>query len=434
MKIIQAGSIILILIFLIDICYSQEKVTSKKPEHVILNVTENPSESIAVTWRTKENIIQFVQWAKATGSPVIPAENQQKKAKSEMITFMDGDLEPVTFTYHSSIIEGLLPNSKYLYRVGDESVWSEWLEFKTAGSETEPFSFLYFGDAQNDIKSHWSRVIRKAYSIAPEAGFIYHAGDLINRSNSEQEWNEWFYAGSFIHAYLPAFVTPGNHEYGRDMILDQHWRPQFTLPENGPEMELLKETTFFVDYQNLRIISLDADLMDENEEAAKKSMEWLDKILNENTKQWTILTLHYPFYSTKDNRDNDVLRNRFQPIIEKYKVDMVLAGHDHAYGRGMKNIMSMTKEGEVSGPMYVVSVSGPKQYDVSEKSWMTRKAGNTQLFQVISIDGNKLNYKAYTAIGELYDEFNLIKRKGKLNKLINRIPDAPERSFKRSFN
>ena len=28
-----------------------------------------------------------------------------------------------------------------------------------------------------------------------------------------------------------------------------------------------------------------------------------------------------------------------------------------------------------------------------------------QLFQVISIDGNKLLYKSYTALGELFDEF-----------------------------
>ncbi len=429
MKNLFKKGILLPLLCLAGITFAQEASITNIPEHVILNLTENPSESIAVTWRTKENIIQFVQWAEATGSPVIPVENQQNKAKSETVTHVDGDIAPVTYTYYSIIIQGLLPNTKYLYRVGNENSWSEWYEFTTAGTGQDPFTFLYFGDAQNDIKSHWSRVIRKAFSIAPDAGFIYHAGDLINHSNSELEWNEWFYAGSFIHAYLPAFVTPGNHEYGREMILDQHWRPQFTLPENGPDMDLLRETTFYVDYQNLRIISLDADLMDENEEAAQKSMEWLDKILQENTRQWTILTLHYPFYSTKDNRDNDVLRNRFQPILEKYKVDMVLAGHDHAYGRGMKNIKSMTKEGEISGPMYVVSVSGPKQYDLSSKSWMTRKAGNTQLFQVISIDGTILNYRAFTATGELYDEFNLIKRKGKLNKLVNKIPDVPERLY-----
>jgi hypothetical protein len=80
-----------------------------------------------------------------------------------------------------------------------------------------------------------------------------------------------------------------------------------------------------------------------------------------------------------------------------------------------------------AGTVYVVSVSGPKMYDVSNDPWMQRKARNTQLFQVITIEGNKLQYEAYTAHGELYDAFDLIKSKQKPNKLVNRIPNVRER-------
>ena len=47
--------------------------------------------------------------------------------------------------------------------------WSEWVHARTASDKPEPFSFIYFGDAQNDVKSLWSRVIRGAYSDAPKA-------------------------------------------------------------------------------------------------------------------------------------------------------------------------------------------------------------------------------------------------------------------------
>ncbi|MDX1284704.1 MAG: metallophosphoesterase, partial [Draconibacterium sp.] len=257
-----------------------------------------------------------------------------------------------------------------------------------------------------------------------------YAGDLINVTNSEKEWQEWFHAGDFIHATIPSIMTPGNHEYD-STALDNHWRPQFTLPLNGPDHPLLSEVCYFVDYNNLRIISIDADIMTESHETIELTKNWLESILKNNTKTWTMLTLHYPFYSTKSNRDNPELRRLFQPILEKYNVDMVITGHDHAYGRGMHTVKSMTNEDEISGPMYVVSVSGPKMYDLSDKGWMTRKAGNTQLFQVITIDGKKLNLKAYTASGQLYDEFNLRKRKNKPNKLTNKIPDIPERLYSR---
>jgi hypothetical protein len=115
------------------------------------------------------------------------------------------------------------------------------------------------------------------------------------------------------------------------------------------------------------------------------------------------------------------MRETFKPLFDKYKVDLVLQGHDHTYARGMKNI-PMEKKGEESGTMYVVSVSGPKMtdHDVAESNWMDKSAVYTQLYQVITVDHDKLEYRAYTSADELFDAFDLIKRKGKVNQLVNR--------------
>jgi hypothetical protein len=66
-------------------------------------------------------------------------------------------------------------------------------------------------------------------------------------------------------------------------------------------------------------------------------------------------------------------------------------------------------------------------YEVSADPWMERRAGNTQLFQIITIEDNTLSYQAFTATGQLYDAFDLVKEEGKPNQLINKIPDFPER-------
>ena len=80
------------------------------------------------------------------------------------------------------------------------------------------------------------------------------------------------------------------------------------------------------------------------------------------------------------------------------------------------------------GPIYVVSVSGPKMYDIGLQNWMDRAASNTQLFQTISIDGNKLAYQAYTVTGQKYDSFTLLKGKNRKNTLTDQAPLlAPER-------
>jgi len=59
---------------------------------------------------------------------------------------------------------------------------------------------------------------------------------------------------------------------------------------------------------------------------------------------------------------------------------------------------------------------------------MHRAAGHTQLFQVVSVDGDMLSVETRTATGSLYDAFELLKETGKANKLVDKIPaEAAER-------
>lgn len=396
------------------------------PDRIILNLTNDAAHSVAVNWRTDTTVENsIVQVAVATHGPEFVKETRDIQGNKEFLTHKPENDPEVSATYHSAIISDLVPGRKYVYRVGSEQGWSEWFQIKMPEAEKK-ISFLYFGDAQNSLKSMWSRVIRQAYSSVPDVDFMLHAGDLINRHDREEEWGEWFYSGSFIHAMVPSVMTPGNHEY-KDVVLSPQWRPQFNLPLNGPKG--LEEVCYQVNYPNLKIVSLDAEQIDESEKYKIAQRDWLDSILTYNPRKWTVITFHYPIFSTKPNRDNIEFRSMFKPIFDKHKVDIVLQGHDHAYGRGMVNNVPTgynVKE-KTSGTMYVVSVSGPKQYDVSDDPWMDRRAANTQLFQIISIVGDKLSYGAYTATGELYDEFELLKSENAPNKLINKIPEFQER-------
>lgn len=401
---------------------------AREPDRVILNLTETPGTSLAVNWRSDTSIAEgFVEYAVATSGPEF----------SELVTRISARLEPLTTKhleeprvdahYFSATITGLMPAEKYVYRVGTDGAWSEWYQVQMPDTEGEKLSFIYFGDAQNDLKSMWSRVIREAYKTIPTVDFMLHAGDLINRHDRDLEWGEWFYAGSFIHATVPSVMTPGNHEYGKGVILSPQWRPQFNLPLNGPTG--LEETCYVVNYPNLKVISLDAEQIDESPFFLNKQARWLDSVLTNDPRKWTAITFHYPVFSTKPNRDNEKLRERFKPIFDKHKVDIVLQGHDHAYGRGMVNNVptGYSVNDKTSGTMYVVSVSGPKMYDISNDPWMDRKARNTQLFQIITIEKDVLSFQSFTATGELYDAFDLEKRRDKPNKLVNRIPESKER-------
>ena len=309
---------------------------SGEPDRVILNLTENPETSIAVNWRTDTTIQSgFVEWTLATPGPEFREQATKLEAQREALKVKRLDEPEVKANYYSATINNLLPGKKYVYRVGSEGYWSEWYQVQMPDASKEKLSFVYFGDAQNDVKSMWSRVIREAYKTIPTVDFMLHAGDLINRHDRDLEWGEWFYAGNYIHATVPSVMTPGNHEYGTGVILSPQWRPQFNLPKNGPKG--LEETCFVINYSNLKVISLDAEQIDESPAYLEKQRVWLDSVLTVDPRKWTAITFHYPVFSTKPNRDNENLRKHFKPIFDKHKVDIILQGHDHAYGRRYGN-------------------------------------------------------------------------------------------------
>ncbi|MBM3793524.1 MAG: metallophosphoesterase family protein [Acidobacteria bacterium] len=395
-----------------------EKVTPRElhrptatPDRIILTWAGDPSTTQAVTWRTSNTVERAVaQIAVASEGPEFVKQARTAEARSEA---MKTDLNEARS--YSVEFTGLQPGTAYVYRVGDGENWSEWNQFRTAAAGTAPLEFIYVGDAQNDIYSLWSRLIRQGLRDAPRMQFIVHAGDLVTTSTSDELWGEWHQAAGWINRSVASFPTPGNHEYPQtdgQRVLAPLYRPQFTLPGNG--VAGLEETNYYVDIQGVRMISLNSNERQEEQAA------WLDKLLGAgHTNRWVVLTFHHPIYSSAKGRDNPKLREMWQPLFDKHKVDLVLTGHDHTYAR--TNLVGST--------VYVVSVSGPKMYVLERNPRMMRAAANTQLFQIVRIDGGTLQYEARTATGALYDAFELRKanKRGSTNKLTNRVPSMPER-------
>ena len=243
------------------------EIPSKDPDRIMLTFYGDPATSRAVTWRTSTNIeTGYAQLAEATVNSSFKEDVETIEAKTEIFDLgLYKANASLTVHYHSVIFENLKPDQLYVYRVGDgNDFWSEWIQFRTAKKEYASTKFVYFGDAQNEVLDHWSRVIRMAYQMAPNASFVIHAGDLINSAHRDYEWAEWYKAGGFIHSQWTAIPVVGNHEFrpkakGESRELALQWRPQFTLPIEKQLNETLHETGYTVDYQAIRIIVLNSN-------------------------------------------------------------------------------------------------------------------------------------------------------------------------------
>jgi 3',5'-cyclic AMP phosphodiesterase CpdA len=410
---------------------------SSWPDRVVVTLGSDPARSISVAWRTDGTVVQSqAQIVEASPDARFDLDAVTVKATTEIL-----DLEKVqgvraildipanaglpAVRYHSAVLSGLQPDTLYAYRVsGGEGRWSEWFQVRTAPI-SGPVSFLYLGDAQNGILSHWARTIRAAYAKAPDARFIIHAGDLVNEGSRDFEWAQWFKAVGFIHGMIPAVPVAGNHEYSRvggDPALAQRmlsilWRPQFTLPADPSLPEELRESVYSVRYSD----DLEVFVLDTNAPDIAMQARWLDERLTASSARWRVATFHHPLFSSAGDRDSPRQREPLLPVFRKHSVDLVLQGHDHTYARGTlpqtPERLASGQDGDV-GTMFVNSVSGPKQYVFSEDGWdryasegvrLDRRAENTQFFQLVRIDGMKLVYEAYTADGQLYDAFAIEK-------------------------
>lgn len=369
------------------------------PHHIKLSWETSPVNSQAVSWRTQASITEsYLEYTHATASPFFENKTRVIKAHTDSLTVDDG-----LWQYHSVNIEDLEPNTVYSYRVGCGDLWSDWSEFTTASGENGPFMFLYFGDLQRDIYSLGSRVLHQAVLANPNTKFMLFAGDMVHRGGLNKEnWDEFFRAGGWIFQNIPTIATPGNHEHliaksGEN--ISPLWFLNYRFPRNGPAGH--EEETYYIDYNNVRIISLNLCRYKYPEDR-KELYKWTEERLKEFKGDWVLITQHYNMVGSARNRSEEIRFPEFKELFERYKVPLVLTGHEHVYARGRMN---------ADFPVYVVSVAGPYQNAILFGNWLERAGTSMQLYQEIHITPDSLQYISKTLLGDIYDEFVIIKRK-----------------------
>lgn len=392
---------------------------ARRPSRVVLTWRDDPARSQAVTWRTDTRIEEaFAEIAEASGNPGFAGLARRSPARTTPV-----NIDNHTVYYHEARFTLLRPGTPYAYRVGDGTVWSEWFHFRTASSEADPFEFIYLGDAEAEAGPHSSRALRAAFMDSPGARFVLHAGDLVNIGEADREWGEWFGAGGWLNAMVPQAPVAGDREYGRisrddPRELSKFWRPQFALPEDGPDG--LAETVYAFDYQGVRFIVLNSERGD----LLAAQAAWLEARLQDNKNRWTVVAFHRPVFSMASDRDAPAIREAWKPILDRYRVDLVLQGHDHTYGRGEDPGAAPRRDD--AGTVYVVSVSGPKMNEIGAgRDWATRAGSNLQLYQVVSVGGASLRYEARTVTGQLFDAFEIVKDRSGRRRFVDRKPARP---------
>lgn len=372
---------------------------SEQPDQICLTWSGDPATTQTIQWRTAGGTsAQTVEYREATSS------TQPATAEASTITIEDDRIpNNPTVVRSTATLSGLEPATPYVYRVGHGETWSKWGTFTTAPQTAQDFSFFYFGDVQIGYAT-WGKLLDAATEQCPDAAFCLTAGDQVNRGNWREQWDGFFAAGADFLSDRPMVPAIGNHEcpHGDDPWL---YLDMFCLPTNGPD-NLPPERAYSFRYSGALFVVLDSNLAPEDQR------QWLEKQLSTSNATWKFVMYHHPAYSASKHRDNPEIRKQWCDLFDKYHVDVVFQGHDHAYLRTppMKNGKEVPSPEE--GTIYVVSVAGDKFYKTGEFRYAFVKFEDTPTWQVIHIDtggADTLAYRAYDLDGRLRDEFTIKK-------------------------
>ncbi|WP_448851032.1 metallophosphoesterase [Corynebacterium sp. 335C] len=299
--------------------------------------------------------------------------------------------------HHTATIEGLAAGSGYEYRIvpaGEPA--GPWYAFDTAQAGFAPSDIIFFGDAQNGLDTDWPVTARAAFAGVPDADLLLQTGDQIDVALDDGEWADYFSAMDGVPATTQMLHSIGNHEYTD--ASGQAFRNHFEHPKNGPAP--IQDSTYYVDHQGVRIISLSANSLFYGKQAA-----FLDEALESNPHQWSIVMFHQPVFNGSDSRNDPKQFEAFGEIIERHDVDLVLNGHDHTYARG--HMADNNKgDGTSDGPVYVLATAGEKFYDAGpeNRSWSDNGADRVvwaqelSTYQHIEVDSCRLELTAHITL------------------------------------
>jgi hypothetical protein len=388
--------------------------SGESADQVTISYGSDPGHELVWSWRTAPGFDR-------TSLRIVPARFEAGENDTRLdpdltgMRLVEGDstlvrspnlLNDPVIRRHVVIVGDLSPDTTYLYSLkAGKDVWSPWRTAKTGKSSTGRLEFLYMGDAQTGLQD-WGRRLFTAFRRHPGIEFLMLAGDLVDRGNERTNWDHLFLRAEEIFERIPVMPCVGNHEY-LDMG-PRLYQSFFALPQNGPA-GVAAGLVYHFEVGSAFIAVLDSTLAVSDDREARRQAVWLDEALHHTRAEWKLVMFHHPVYPSHPWRDAPALREHWVPVFDKYRVDLVLQGHDHAYlrtypMRGHRR----TSTGE-PGTVYVVSVAGDKFCDQAQRDYIEVGFTDTSTYQTIEIDDrtHRLTYRAWTDSGDVADRFVL---------------------------
>ncbi|XP_021755779.1 purple acid phosphatase 18-like [Chenopodium quinoa] len=229
---------------------------------------------------------------------------------------------------HYTVIGPLNPDTAYFYRCGGEGPE---FQLKTPPAQL-PITFAIAGDLG---QTGWTKSTLDHIDLCKYDMHLL-PGDLSYANYMQHRWDTFGELVQPLASRRPWMVTEGNHEKENIPLVKegfQSYNARWKMPfeESGSSSNLY----YSFEVAEVHVIMLGSYTdYDEYSEQFRWLKADLGKVDRKRT-PWLIALFHVPWYNsnTAHQGEGDEMMSYMEPLLYAAGVDMVLAGHVHAYER-----------------------------------------------------------------------------------------------------
>jgi hypothetical protein len=413
------------------------------PTQIHMAQGKTPS-SMTITWitqyKTKSQLAYWLVFNKTSSEKYFINSDYSTQYEFNYIGYQN-----YTSGYiHHIKIDNLIPDSLYKFECGDfESGLIVESYFKTLapiGYQSYPTVFGVIGDiGQTDDSKSTLKYLNQDKLIQ----MILHAGDLSYADCNQTMWDTYGQMIEPVSKRIPWMVGPGNHEIEYNPFTTNTntktktnpylaFESRYRMPSDKPAqygtitMNVSINPLTGLPYCTPSIFQSQYDYGNSffsfetglthivflnpytTTDTNSPQYKWLIsdlEMVDRNKTPWIIIISHCPWYNSNKAHQNEtqtiLMRETFEPVFYKYKVNLVFTGHVHAYERTYSVYANKI---DLSGPTYIVIGNGGNNEGhastyLEKPEWSAYRNGTQYGYGLLFVkDSDKLEWKWFINI------------------------------------
>ncbi|KAM2893152.1 hypothetical protein FF1_008540 [Malus domestica] len=323
------------------VIFTHHTSSDEDPQQVHISLVGK--DHMRVSWVTEsKHVKSIVEYGKESGMYNGKATGEHTSYK--YFLYSSGKIHHVT-------IGPLEPATTYFYRCGGSGPE---FSFKTPPQKL-PLEFAVAGDLG---QTEWTNSTLQHIG-SMDYDVLLLPGDLSYADTQQPLWDSF---GRIVEPYAskrPWMVTEGNHEVESIPIINptgfKAYNARWPMPyqESGSTSNLYY--SFEVAGTHVIMLGSYADF-----DAKSDQYKWLQADLakiDRKVTPWIVVLLHAPWYNTNSAHkgEGESMRKAMEELLYNARVDVVFAGHVHAYERFTR---VYNNEADPCGPVYMTIGDG----------------------------------------------------------------------------